>query len=59
MVYRVDREATWNEEIYDVGVAPAVLAVAMGHQQGGASLIVRQPVLVVDFDTALACEGAI
>ena len=29
MVYRVGREAAWNEEIDNVAVAPAVFTIAM------------------------------
>ena len=59
MVQRVDTEAAGNEEVNEVAVASAVLAVAVCDQQNGAGVAIGQPMLMVDLNSALARERAV
>ena len=59
MVQRVDRVAARNEEVDEVAVASAVFPIAVGDQQDGARVAIRQPALMVDLDSTFAWERAV
>ena len=59
MIQRVNREAARNEEIDNIAVAPAVLAVAVGDEQYCTRVTITQPALMIDFNSILAWEGAL
>ncbi len=59
MIQCVDGEAARHKEIDNVGVAPAVFAVAVGDQQYRTRVTITRPALMIDFDSMLAWERAV